>query len=268
MRGTRLHVYDSAIKKKYEKPTTLVFLHGTPGQLTNWKYQINFFEEKYRVLAYDQRGFGKSDKPKKVVFKDFTKDLEELLKKLDLKDEDVVLVGHSFGGAVAQTYARDHNVKGLVLVGSLIRFHYDVLDYIIWFTPSFIWKKLFFTMNPLTRKLYPKVFLSPETPSKVLEEFYEDNKEYLKELPASTYIYTRYFKDYDASKWLHQVKSPTLIIVGEHDAITPPEENKKIHELIPNSKLVIVEKAGHLILYEKAQKLNNLIMEFLKELNA
>ncbi|RLG50192.1 MAG: hypothetical protein DRN96_08365 [Thermoproteota archaeon] len=268
VRGVRLYVYDSSARREYERRATLVFLHGLPGQLTNWKYQIPFFEREYRVVAYDQRGFGRSSKPKRVVFEDFTRDLEELLAELEVRDEDAVVVGHSFGGAVAQAYARDHGVKGLVLVGSLTRFRYDLLDYIMWYTPALIWKRLFFTMNPLTKRLYPKVFLSPASPIKVLEEFYEDNREYFRELPPSTYTYSRYFKGYDASSWLHQVAAPTLIVVGEDDVVTPLEESRRISELIPNSKLVVVEKAGHLILYEKPEELNATIMGFLKEIGA
>lgn len=266
--GARLHVYDSSARREYDRETTLVFLHGLPGQLTNWKYQIQFFEDKYRVVAYDQRGFGRSSKPKRAAFSDFTRDLEDLLAELELRDEDVVLVGHSFGGAVAQAYARDHDVRGLVLVGSLTRFRYDILDYIMWYTPAFIWKRLFFTINPLTKRLYPKIFLSPASPIKVLEEFYEDNREYLRELPPSSYTYTRYFRDYDASSWLHEITAPTLIIVGEDDAVTPPEESRRISELIPNSKLLVVEDAGHLILYEKPEELNAAITGFLKEISA
>ncbi len=265
VRGIKLYVYDSADYRKYESPTTLVFIHGYPGQLSNWKYQVSFFEEKYRVIAYDQRGFGKSDKPKTVRFDDFTSDLDALLRELGVKDQDAVLIGHSFGGMVAQAYARDHEVKGLVLIASLTKFRYDPDDYIIFYLPAAIWKPLFFTMNPLTRALYRKVYLSPQSPFSVLGEFYEDNKEYLMELPASTYRYKKYMLDYDATKWLDKVRSPAIVVVGKDDFIAPIKEAEKIHSLLPNSKLVVIEGAGHLILYEKPDELNKVILSFVEQ---
>ena len=57
-----------------------------------------------------------------------------------------------------------------------------------------------------------------------------------------------------------------LVIVGEDDKVTPKDESIKIHELLPNSRLAIIERAGHLILYEKADDLNKLIEEFVEEL--
>ncbi len=264
--GVKLYVYDSAKYRKYESPLSIIFLHGMPGQLSNWKYQVPFFEEKFRVVAYDQRGYGRSDKPKKVSMDDYVSDLKELLGKLGIKDEDAVLVGHSFGGMVAQAYARKHVVKGLVLVGSVIKLHVDALDYIIKYTPEFIWKPIFFTANPLTKSVYSKMFLSPKSPLDVLMEFFQDNADYLKELPASTYRYVWYLLDYDASKWLHEIKSPTLVVVGEDDAVTPPSVSRRIHELIPNSKLVVIKEAGHLVLYEKPDELNKVILEFVESL--
>ena len=264
--GIKLYVYDSADYRSYESPTTLVFLHGYPGQMGNWKYQVPFFEERYRVIAYDQRGFGRSDKPKVANMEDFTGDLEALLRELGVRDEDAVLVGHSFGGMVAQAYARDHRVMGLVLVGSLTRFRRDVDDYIISYLPAAFWKPLFFTMNPLTRQLYRKVYLSPESPFSVLEEFYEDNKDYLLELPASSYRYKKHMLDYDATRWLSEVKSPALVIAGEHDYIAPVEEAEKIHSLLPNSRLVVIKRAGHLVLYEKYDELNKTILDFVQQL--
>ncbi|OYT30645.1 MAG: hypothetical protein B6U94_06070, partial [Thermofilum sp. ex4484_79] len=110
--GARLNVYDSGNEKKYENSTALVFLHGTPGQISNWKYQIGYFKKYYRTIVYDQRGFGASDKPKKVSLNDYLLDLEELLRKLDVNENNAILIGHSFGGIIVQEFAASHKVKG------------------------------------------------------------------------------------------------------------------------------------------------------------
>ena len=266
LNGLKIQVYDSSKRYSYQTPLTIIFLHGSPGQISNWKYQISYFEEKYRVVAYDQRGYGRSDKPIEVTLNDYLDDLTSLMNKLNISVEDAVLIGHSFGGMVAQAYARDHTIKGLVLIGSLIKIKPDMIDKIIWHLPPVFWRRLLFTENPLTRKVYRDLFFSPSTSDEIFQEFIKDNREYLESLPAHAFRYLKFFRDYDASNWLPEIKAPALVIVGEDDKVTPKDESVKIHELLPNSRLVILERAGHLILYERAEELNKLIDEFIKQL--
>ncbi len=262
----KLNVYDSAEKCSYREKLALIFLHGLPGQISNWKHQVEYFERKYRIIVYDQRGFGISDKPKKVSLNDYLQDLDKIIESRKLNTEDTILIGHSFGGMVAQAYARTHKVKGLVLIGSLTKIKPDIFDKIIWYLPPIFWRKILYKETPLTRRLYRRIFFSPSTPKEVFEEFIKDNKEYLERLPAYVFRYTRFFIDYDATKWLHEIKVPTLIIVGRDDKVTPVSESKLLNKLIPNSRLIIIEDAGHLVLYEKPSELNGIIEEFIREL--
>lgn len=264
--GINLNVYDSAKYYSYDTKTTLVFLHGYPGQMSNWKYQVPYFEKKYRVIAYDQRGFGESDKPKQAVMSDYVKDLKALLEFLEIDPGEAVLVGHSFGGMVAQLYARDHPAKALVLIGSLTRPRIDFTDYIINYLPSFIWKPLFFKRNPLTDRLYPQLYFSPSTPLSVWEEFARDNVDYLQRLPAHVYRYHMGFKDYNAEEWLDKIEVPALVVVGEHDKVAPSGEAEKIYRLLKNSRLIVIKDAGHMVLYEKPEELNSIIEDFLEDL--
>ncbi len=264
--GVQLNVYDSAKHGGKKEGLTLVFLHGFPGQMSNWKYQVLYFEKKYRVVVYDQRGFGESDKPKQAVMSDYVDDLKALLEFLEIDPREAVLVGHSFGGMVAQLYARDNPAKALVLIGSLTRPRIDFTDYIINYLPSFIWKPLFFKRNPLTERLYPELYFSPSTPLSVWEEFAKDNVDYLQRLPAHVYRYHMRFKDYNAEKWLDKIDVPALVVVGEHDKVAPTEEAERIHRLLKNSRLVVIKDAGHMVLYEKPRELNSVIEGFLENL--
>ncbi len=263
--GIRLRVYDSARNNRSynEDNPVIILLHGSPGQISNWKHIIPCLEKHYRVIAFDQRGYGESDKPLKVSLEDYLEDLDQLIRELNLKRDRVVLVGHSFGGLVAQEYAARYEILGLVLIGSLTRLKPGLIDHIIWSTPSILWRKLFFTENALTRSFYRKLFFSKQTPSQVYEEFIKDNKEYLENLPAHVFQYLKYFKDYNASENVPKIKTPTLIIVGEEDKVTPVEESRKLHETIKNSKLIIIRDAGHMVLYEKPKELCGYILEFI-----
>lgn len=266
--GARLNVYDSGNEKKYENSTALVFLHGTPGQISNWKYQIGYFKKYYRTIVYDQRGFGASDKPKKVSLNDYLLDLEELLRKLDVNENNAILIGHSFGGIIVQEFAASHKVKGIVLVGSLLRLAPDIFDKVIWYLPSFLWKPVLFKMNPLTLKLYRDMFFSENVPDEVYEDFVRDNKDYIESLPAHVFRYLKYFKDYDASSSLKRISLPTLIIVGMSDKVTPVEYSVEINQLIPGSRLEIIEDAEHMVIIEKYSEVNRLIHDFTKSIEA
>ncbi len=264
--GIRLRVYDSARNNRSynEDNPVIILLHGSPGQISNWKHIIPCLEKHYRVIAFDQRGYGESDKPLKVSLEDYLEDLGQLIQKLNLRQDNIILVGHSFGGLVAQEYASRHRIRGLVLIGSLTRLRRSITNRIIWSTPPILWRKIFFTENTLTRRLYRKLFFSKHTRDQVYEEFIKDNKEYLENLPAHVFSYLKYFKDYDASVSVPNIRVPTLIIVGGEDKVTPVEEAQRLNEMIENSKLVVIENAGHMVLYEKPEELCEHILRFIE----
>lgn len=251
---------------KTEAKPALVFLHGMPGQISNWKYQLSYFCQKYRCIVYDQRGYGESEKPLRVSLEDYLKDLDEVLNHFKLSPEKVVLIGHSFGGLVAQTYAKERKIKGLVLIGSVLKWEVTLLDRLIAVLPPVLWRRVLFTKNPLTVRVYRDMFFSPKTPKEVFEEFMRDNDRYISRLPAHVHRYWKFFSDYDARPWLSDIKVKTLVMVGAEDKVTPPSWSEEIHRLLPNSKLVVIEEAGHLVLYEKPEVVNRKIEEFVKSL--
>ncbi len=263
VRGISLKICEC--REKEAKPA-LVFLHGMPGQISNWKYQLSYFCKKYICIAYDQRGYGESEKPLRVSMQDYLMDLDEVLKYFELSPEDVVLIGHSFGGMVAQTYAKEKTLKGLVLIGSVLKWEVSMIDRLIAVLPSILWRKILFTKNPLTVRVYRDMFFSPKTPKEVFEEFMKDNEQYISRIPAHVHRYWKFFADYDARSWLRDVEVKTLILVGADDKVTPPSWSREIHNLMPNSNLFVVEGAGHLIMYEKPDLVNREIEDFVKSL--
>ena len=267
VRGIRLRVYDSAERLSYDDPTTLILLHGMPGQLTNWRYQIERLERRWRVVAYDMRGYGESDKPKRVTFEDYLLDLEEVMGQLGIRPGDAVLVGHSFGGMVAQAFARGRDLKGLVLVGSAVRHSGGAVEWVVQHLPAILWQPLLFRPNRFTIGFYRKLFFSPKSPPRAFEEFMEDNADYISGLPAHVHRYSAALRDYDAEPWLSEVRCPTLVIVGRDDVVTPVEQSELIARRIPGAKLLIVDGAGHLVLYERPDEVNSAIEGFVEGLS-
>jgi len=97
----------------------IIFSHGWMCDCSVWNSQINFFSKKYKVIVYDHRGHGKSDKPKaNYSIETLSNDLYSIIKELNL--DKVTLVGHSMGGMTALTFALNHpdKVSKLILVGT------------------------------------------------------------------------------------------------------------------------------------------------------
>ena len=266
MRGVKIGYYDSGELYNYESLLILFFLHGMPGQISNWRYQLEFFEKKYRCVAIDMRGYGKSEKPKEVKFENFLLDLDAFMEEKRISSKNTILLGHSFGAMVAQMYASQKRLKGLVLVGSLLKHKRDTMDWIILHSPSFLWKPLFFTLNPLTVRLYRKIYFSPKVSDSIYRTFMEDNKEYIENIPPHVFRYVKILEKYDATDFLPKITSPTCVIAASDDVVTPPEENQQIAQLIPKSEYHEVKDAGHMLLYEKPDEVNSIIEGFISKL--
>jgi pimeloyl-ACP methyl ester carboxylesterase len=100
--NVRLSVIDIFPEHPYK---TIVFIHGYGGQGRQWEYQLWQFSNDNRVIAIDLRGHGRSDKPEgEYSMSTIQRDLKTALDVLGVK-ERVVLVGHSFGGAIATEFA-------------------------------------------------------------------------------------------------------------------------------------------------------------------
>src|SRR5512143_1100509 len=95
--AVRLSVIDVAPEQPQH---TLLFLHGFGGQALQWTYQLRAFAYQDRVIAIDLRGHGRSDQPRSGYgMPSLMSDVENVLDVLGV-NEKVVLVGHSFGGAI------------------------------------------------------------------------------------------------------------------------------------------------------------------------
>jgi pimeloyl-ACP methyl ester carboxylesterase len=114
--GNRLHIEDGG------RGTALpvIFVHGNGGSSAQWRAQVNHLRESRRAIAYDLRGMGQSAVSPLGDYSlgAMVSDLEEVTKRRGL--QRFVLVAHSYGGAVAATYAARHpeRVAGIVFVDS------------------------------------------------------------------------------------------------------------------------------------------------------
>ena len=108
--------------KDWGKGKPVLFSHGWPLDADMWEGQLNFLAENgYRVIAFDRRGFGRSEQPwEGYNYDTFASDINDLINHLDL--QDVTLVGFSMGGGDVSRYIGRYGsarVRGLVLLGAV-----------------------------------------------------------------------------------------------------------------------------------------------------
>lgn len=246
-------------------------IHGAWASHEWWRMQIPEFSKKYKVIALDVRGHGKSARLEKpTTVKKLAEDVDRVLSYLDI--HEIVLIGWSMGGMISVQYYLDHpdRVKALILISSrlhkrprmLLEAYLRSIREMFTLFMDFADFEGFESLNyeDQVKKEVEKMF-SPSTDPEILRWAIEDltknrRRDYLNIVKT--------LARYDASDKLHMIKAPTLIIVGDKDERTPPEFSRRIHKEIPNSKLVIINGCGHYVLLERPDIVNREILAFLE----
>ncbi|MBI9082056.1 MAG: alpha/beta hydrolase [Desulfobacterales bacterium] len=238
---------------------TIVLLHGFGSSTYTWKEVIPQLRmDGYRVLALDMKGFGWSDKPAGADYspKALMEEVNAWMERMGL--EGVTFVGNSLGGAIGLMLAMDHpeRMERLVLIDSggypitkpliiqigalpLIR---DVA-------------KLFFG-RWLIRANMNRVFFdrSRVTPERVAAYF--DRMRTTGALEAQMALSAAIDEQFAAGyiQRIPQIRIPTLILWGENDAWIPLANGRRFHGEIPDSRLVVIPRCGH-VPQEEAPKI-------------
>ena len=245
---------------------SLVLIHGITGSTMNWLYQIPEFSMHYKVIIYDIRGHGKTDKPKqKYSIKLFADDLRGLLNKLGIDKAHVL--GVSMGGLIAQQFTLDNpdKVKSLILVATLS----EMREVLVQLSNNWILYAKKLGMEAIFNELLvwtctDKMLKIGKKRREMLKKLYlEDNDQ------VHAFLATRdAVVEFNVTSQLPEIKAPTLILIGDHDILHLLEMSQIIHKNIPNSELKIIQDAGSLpIMDNKGIPLNNMVLEFLKKVS-
>lgn len=258
--GTRIHYIDLGDPKDLP----VVLIHGFPFSHEMWDPQIAALKGRHRVVAYDARGHGKSAAGDGLYALEFF--VDDLLGLLDLlKIRQAVLCGLSMGGYVALRAAEraPERVKALVLCdtrseadsnqGKLARagaVKAVKKDGVAAFAES------------MAKSLFSPKTLAAGKPC------VERIKDIMKASPPLGVCGTllALAGRTDATAFLPQIKVPTLILVGEDDALTPPALSQAMHQAIAGSELHLVPGAGHLSSVENPDEFNKRLLDFLSRL--
>jgi len=237
---------------------TVILLHGLGGSWRAWQQNIAPLAEKFHVIAPDQIGFGKSDKPlvnyRIRTYVDF---LDQFCKQLNI--DRATLVGNSMGGwiAVLFTTTFPDRVDKLVLE--------DAAGYP---PPNTVDPRTFYGLNPTTRAgmkalvakvFYSKLFQTDAAIDAAIANRLAAGDGYTINSITESIIRGEDFLD-DQVK---TIKRPTLIVWGREDGLTPLTDGERFKQEIAGSKLVVIDECGHVPNLEKAAEFNAALMKFL-----
>jgi pimeloyl-ACP methyl ester carboxylesterase len=239
---------------------TLVFIHGLGSSTRDWEYQVPEFARHYRVITFDLRGHGQSDKPAgPYTMPMLASDLAGLLKGLQLST--VHLAGMSLGGGVAFQFVLDHPemVKTLTIINS---------GPSLGGTPeqakqeverrAGIVKQL--GMRAMGEALSPALFPKPEHVA--LRETFVAR--WAENDPQAYIEATRSMLGWNVTDQLGSIACPTLILAADQD-YSPVAAKEAYTALIPNAQLVVIPDAHHALPLECPEKFNAALAGFLAE---
>ncbi|MDK3161767.1 alpha/beta fold hydrolase [Kamptonema cortianum] len=230
----------SYIEVMPENPVgTMVFIHGFGGYAMQWKNQLKAFSDNYRVIAYDLRGHDRSDAPySRYDMDEMQADLDALIARLNVR-LPFVLVGHSFGGAIATTFAwrRPEALTHLVLIATTGT--YDLFP-----AGRAALKLPLPIMRPIRRLV---------------------RKQLAAEAHVLKYLFFNAMQPYDGWDMLRALRMPALVIRGERDQVYPAAEFEKVARAIPDAEDVNIGVSSHLVPLERADAVNRAITRFLGE---
>jgi pimeloyl-ACP methyl ester carboxylesterase len=254
---------------------TIIMIHGLGSYLPAWKKNIPELSKKYRVIAIDLPGYGKSSKaPHSGLMTFYAGVVADLIETLKLGP--VNLAGHSMGGQISMVLAlgRPELVKRLILVdpAGFEAFHAGQKN---WFkdvmTPNLV---RLTTVDAIETNLASNFYKMPKDAQFMIDDriAMRDASDFENYCLAVARSVHGMVEEAVLAK-LPEIKAPTLIFFGECDMLIPnrylnPGFTEKIaeqgHALISGSKLVMVPKCGHFMMFEKPDVFNEEVRQFLR----
>lgn len=231
--------------------TPMIILHGLMGGLSNFHGVTNYFPDKgYKVLIPELPIY--SLPLLKTNVKNFARFLEAFIEFKGLKD--VILLGNSLGGHVGLLHTKlyPQMVKALVITGSSGLYESAMGDgYPKRGDYDFIKKKaqdVFYDPEVATKEIVDEVFATVN-----------DRRKLIKTLSIAKSAIR-----HNMSKDLPHMMTPTCIIWGENDSVTPPNVAREFHDLLPDSELFWIKKCGHAPMMEHPNEFNDILDKWLQ----
>jgi aminoacrylate hydrolase len=239
----------------------VLFISGLGGFASFWQDQVATFAKQFEVITFDHRGFGQSD-PSRIGYtvERMAVDVVGLMDALGIKRGHVV--GHSTGGAIAQTMAIEYanRLAGVVLSAT-------------WTKTDAYFRRLFGLRKEVLLRLGASVYVQASTLYLYPSWWITRNNERLRQAEAQNLaafapvevVAARIdaMLAFDRTSDLTRIKSPTLVIGAEDDIVTPAYFSEELARLIPGAEVKIFPRGGHYFNQVRAREFNNAVLPFL-----
>ncbi len=234
-----------------------------------WEKQLNGLEPYFTLYALDNRGVGESDAPQPPYsITDMARDVRDFMRAMNIKEAHIV--GTSLGGFIAQVFTLEYpKMADRVVLASTTGGGSGGIYPSSWtmFRLSLAGKK----KDPEKRaRARLRLTLAPDFWDKTPREIERLLQRFLQQPAAAHGVKAQmeagqnYWKRDHRWTSLHQVRSDTLVITGNRDRIVPPKNSEKLAQEIPRARLEKMENTGHLVMWEKPERFNDLLYSFLK----
>jgi proline iminopeptidase len=256
-----------------EKPIAFL-LHGGPGaDHSSYKPTFSALSETMQLVYLDHRGQGRSARGDKSTYTldNNVEDLEALRQYLGL--DKIVVIGGSYGGMVALTYATRYpqHVSKLIAIATVPDFRFlkraqailqerGTKEQIA--IAQYLWNGSFETEDQLRE--YFRVMQTLYSVTAKSDAPQESQSRTILSVDAINVAFGGFLRSYNILSDLPKITAPTLVIGARQDWICPPEFSEDIANVIPNATLCIFENSGHLIRVDEPEALLDAIRHFVE----
>jgi pimeloyl-ACP methyl ester carboxylesterase len=246
----------------------LVLLHGIGGCAKVWQSQLDFFADRYTVVAWNMPGYGGSPPLPEMTFPLLADSLEALLGTLPGKR--IHLVGHSMGGMVAQEFLRDraHRVTSVCLYATSPGLAQpetpEAIEAAEARARDFMERRIGpldrgKTMRDMAESVLDQL-LAPEAPESARAGAIES----ISSVPPDVYRDAmRCILSFDGTAIIPKIDRPTLVIAGGEDRTMTPAVVEAMARQIPRARFEIIPRVGHLANMEDPPTFNRVLSDFL-----
>jgi 3-oxoadipate enol-lactonase len=248
------------------KGQPVILIAGLSVDKSIWDNIIDELKNDFQIISFDNSGVGENNHlTAPTSTSEMAAQIYEIIKFLNLKE--INIVGHSLGSYVAQYIAANNPqiVKNLILISSRIKasintvLHYDVIQKLIksgvsreiMIEDSLTW---LFSSSYLNNLSFSERLIQEKLSSSPVSSF----ENFSNQVKAAV--------EHDASNICQSIKAKTVIINGDDDLICTKKEANILADMIPDSDLIILKNAGHMIPIEKPVYISNLIKTFCSEI--
>jgi len=225
----------------------LLFIHGAGNDGSVWNYLKEYLPDYYTMHTPDLPGHNNVDGQCKTI-EEYSKWINDFIYRNDL--DDLVLIGHSMGGAIAIKSCLDERVKALIVVSSGLRL-------------------------PVSHRILTGLKENPMMTIQMIAKwsFFKGAPDYMKEEAIKMMTKNRESilndflacSNYSGYDFVKNINKKSLVIIGDSDVMIPREITAELATQL-RSKIVTIENSGHMVQVENPKALAQAIEDFLKEL--